>query len=561
MLDAEKRLIETAPRGRTKGNSMPNSHIKKPSGLRLKLLRVEIDEVTGIVRLRVRIPVGKRFKEIVVNRELLVDLANFKKLLVSNGAPTNLKFQAEMGALSDPPKGIPEITIVVRSLWDGRRFINCFGEFGPEAQKQERFEYDRSAKTFWKRTTRGDIASYVEGLSEPMANSPTLLFAFLIGLVPSLMLRLSVTDKSFCVALTGQSTTGKSLSTRVTLSVSSEAAEKNLKSMNLSLGRAGQLGGYSGAALTFGDVKASRDEGGKLAKLLQTIVFGIVGGVTRDTLDSAVIVPPEACAGVLSFEKSVLPFFEQSGVEMEDGDRVRILDLQVPNRDEGGIFELDPASAKHLADAVEDTLRNHTGVVLPYWIGYIGGINIEVLRDGVQKFRDEFAEMVGALSPLEARYMECVSWVYAVGRMAIRMQKLKFLDRQTFDSHFELLTVRMLKTFNSGDMELKAEVARVRKALVTAATFPLVEKGERADSEECSNGFRRIEPNGMTVFVRSEFIDTLINQCDRIRVFHQFERAGVLSRSPKDWTWPVSQKGLQRLRYLKFDRDMLERMQ
>ncbi len=542
---------------RKAGAILKREHNANPS---LKVLRIETDEATGKVRLQIRVPIGKKHLTIAFDRELLVDLPNFKKLLASTGASTKLDFQAEMDALSDPPADTPEVTIVRRALWDGKRFINCFGEFGPQSESNGAFEYDRLSKTYWKPTTRGDIESFVELLREALSASPTLLFAFLMALVPALMLYLGVTAESFVVAFTGQTTTGKSLSTRVVLSISSRAAEKDLKSMNLSVGLAGQLGGYSGTALTFGDIKASREKGKSLAEKLQTLVFGIVGGVVRETLDSKVSMPPEACAGVLSFEKPVVPFFEENGFELEDGDRVRILDVQVPDRDLGGIFELDPASASLLAKSVEDALHNHHGVVLPYWVDFLGKQNVERAHQAVLKFGSDFDAMVGPLSPLEARYMASVRWVYVAGRIALKSIKLKVVDRDTFESHFRLLTARLLKTFNAGDIALQATVAQVKKALVVSTTFTLVEKGQKADPEECVNGFRRMEAGKMCLFVRTDFIERITTTRNHERVLREFERNGALLRTPDESTSSVSQKGLKRARYLKFDRDQLERM-
>ncbi len=531
-----------------------------PAKCKLKLLSVETHEASGDVSLLVQVPVRGKHRDLTIRRELLADPNGFKKYLFGRGAPADLDLAAEIAALGDPPDDTPEVTVVRRALWDGRRFVNCFGEFGPGTDEVGGYRFDRDPAVYWPPKTQGTLSDYVEGLAEPLAQSPTLLAAFLIGLVPALMLRLGVTDESFCVAITGNSTTGKTLSARTALSVSTRATEPDLRSANMTHGRAGQLGSFSGTVLALGDIKSSREKDIKLAAKLQTLVFGITGGVTRETQVSLAGTAPEACVGLFCFEQAVVPFFEKNGLVMEDGDRVRILDLQVPSPEAGGIFELDPGSAKDMANAVEETLRDNYGVFLPYWVNAIGMKDIEELRAAVERFKKKFDRLVGPCSPLEARYFRCLGWVYAAGSLALRSRSLKIVEKKVFQRHFQLLIQRLRKTFNEADAALQRDVRRLQSALATKAKFPRIQKGQTADKKMCANGFLRAEGNRTVLYVPLKYVDDTIDPRMHDRVLREFEQVNAFIPGSDSLTTVVLQKGLDRARFLKFDWERLERM-
>ncbi|MDR3467347.1 MAG: hypothetical protein P4M07_15560, partial [Xanthobacteraceae bacterium] len=105
--------------------------------------------------------------------------------------------------------------------------------------------------------------------------------------------------------------------------------------------------------------------------------------------------------------------------------------------------------------------------------------------------RADFDRLVGTLNPFEARHIGGLRWADVAGRIALRSKKLKVIDGATFDTHFKLLVARALKDLDSGDLAFQADVDRVRKALISRATFPFEKVGEPADKEACANGFRR----------------------------------------------------------------------
>ncbi|MDR3374471.1 MAG: hypothetical protein P4L98_12155, partial [Ancalomicrobiaceae bacterium] len=114
-----------------------------------------------------------------------------------------------------------------------------------------------------------------------------------------------------------------------------------------------------------------------------------------------------------------MPFLENNGLELGGGDRVRIPNVAVPDRDDGGIFELDPGSAERLADVVKATINTHHGVALPSWIRFIGGLALERVNELADLCRADFDRLVGTLNPFEARHIGGLRWADVAGRIAL----------------------------------------------------------------------------------------------------------------------------------------------
>jgi len=327
----------------------------KPHGsYQLSRICTEIDEETQAHTECLRIPTQTGDVEVRVPRSVLSSRRDFETHLVSKGAFGITDFAAEAANLlaSKSPK---VVTVTRRAQWYGDCFINRFGEHGRKGDASHRF--DSHAPGWCSPKRAGTGRAQLQALDRAISEAPVLMVMLAAALMPALSMRVGGTPVSFSIALTGESSTGKTLATRLAHSVSSRAEETDLTSFNMTLGVAGQFGSYSGSVVAFGDIKAAQAKGRDLAHLLQTFIFGVSGGDTRRRLDGASISLPQACIPIFSMEEALSAFLSERRVSMQDGERARVLEIPIAPRSRGGIFELAPDDAAQLAEEVEAALR------------------------------------------------------------------------------------------------------------------------------------------------------------------------------------------------------------
>lgn len=263
---------------------LPNTQKSGPPA-RLTLSRTEIDRYTNSHMCIVGFPTTNGRGEVRVPRSQLLTPRDLERTIVDHGGAGPIDFASEGLRLLDATA--PEVYVVKEAEWCGGRLINRYGENGDVGPDEHDTRFDRTAVA-WAGTDRaGSLKKYLEGLDLPISHSPFLMMALGAALVPSLSMRLG-TPASFSIAMTGGSTAGKTRAAMLAQSVSTRAVEESdLTSLNMTMGVAGELGQYSGSVIAYKDPKGSQVKGRALAELLQTIIFGVSGGDTRQRLGSA----------------------------------------------------------------------------------------------------------------------------------------------------------------------------------------------------------------------------------------------------------------------------------
>lgn len=363
-------------------------------------------------------------------------------------------------------------------------------------------------------------------------------------------MRVGGTPVSFSIALTGESSTGKTLATRLAHSVSSRAEEVDLTSFNMTLGVAGQFGSYSGSVVAFGDIKAAQAKGRDLAHLLQTFIFGVSGGDTRRRLDGASISLPQACIPIFSMEEPLSAFLFERRVPMQGGERARVLEIPIAPRNRGGIFELAPDDATELAEEVEAALCVNHGVLLEAWVKSLP--RLDDLPDRVTKLRKDFDALAPTSSSLERRLLANLGWVYAAARLLITKKYMPLAEAE-IGAHFRSVAAVALLALGRDDEQLRAATDTVLRHLGRRNGYPLALPATSLDAAEAADGFRREEDGVTYLHVRMNHVSQLVSRELREPVYRNLERMGVLVTNGTERTWHVSQKGLARTRYLRID--------
>ena len=271
----------------------------------------------------------------------------------------------------------------------------------------------------------GDLSAWMRQVALPAKWSPYVAIALLTSLAGSLLVYCRIRE-SFIVNLAGQSSTGKSTGTYVAASV--WGAAENLwvwNSTPRSLAEAAAA--HKDLCLIPDDTEPAGD--GKTSGLesLQKDIHTLASGKPKrhsKSVSSTDQLPrlTSRCTVLASSPQSVEAYFREKGWKRTDGDRVRLLEMGVPDASEGGVWKYLPDDVEiapsELSDALyESAMANH-GVAGRAWIDYLVSVQ-ETLEEKVSKYSRDFIKRYAKdASGPKLRIAAKVALLFATARIA-----------------------------------------------------------------------------------------------------------------------------------------------
>lgn len=519
------------------------------SSAKLQLVGTEVDELSKVHTSIVRYPTAFGPQDVRVPRSQMLKPAEFERVLVDHGVVGVIDFAREGRHLYGSSAPVTHLTREAK--WQVDRFINRYGEYGTLGPGELDTRFDRKAIRYMEPERSGRARNFLTSLDLLLVHSPILMMSLAAALVPALSMRLG-TPVSFSVALTGESTTGKTRAAMLAQAVSTKAVDETyLTPLNMTIGVAGELGEFAGSLIAFKDPKSTQAKNKELAELIQTIIFSVSGGGTRLRLNTVPTLPPRGCIPFFTLEHPLASFLgEHLGVTHEMGDRVRVLEISVKPSIEGGIFEVGDFDAGELFNALEAALSDNYGTLLSVWINnlVLSGVN---LKDVVKRHEHSFDVLIPSSNPFERRLLAHLRWIYVAAKMAVGPKYMPN-SHEVIDDHFFSLARNALNILSGHDPAYDEDLKKALTRISDKRELPVASIGTEITLEEAPNGFRRKDNGVWHLYVRKEYFDSLLEEEHRTAVYRNLKAEGVLYKNKDGYPFPVSQSGLQRRKYLKF---------
>lgn len=452
---------------------------------------------------------------------------------------------------------LPTTVTTRQGGWHGDAFVTPYGNFGPPDKPD--IALDCSDVSVRPARTAGGRSAYLKGLRPFLEASDYLVFAYLLGLAAPLASRLGRTE-GFAVCFSQKSSTGKTLSVRLAQSLFDKSSETDLVNFGNSMGRAmDSLSSLGGLCVCFGDIKADLDHK-SAAQKLQTLTFNAVGGVVRQRKGEPARPQPQFLIPFFSAERPVHQLFADAKIRFEDGEAVRLLDIMVPPRDQGGIFAGASEPSGELAKSLDVFLSQHHGVVFPWWIKQLAYVERGKLREHVERREQRFLGAIGKLLPLHARIAKHFALLSAVGNVAERAQVLP-IRRHVVDAALGRLFEAYVLQLGRQDDEQSLRWRQLFDLFEDRVAIPEVTRGVAIPDHTAIKGFCRKENEVERIYVRRSSMEAIFAGTTLLDglVLPQLARLGCIVRQHTDeWTIPVSQAGIpKRSRYYRLSADAL----
>ncbi|MEX2671310.1 MAG: DUF927 domain-containing protein [Phycisphaeraceae bacterium] len=252
---------------------------------------------------------------------------------------------------------------------DGDSFVLPSRTVGGRAKSLHHSPNSSVLSTTWSKS--GSLEAWRDGLSEPCRRSSYLLFATAVPFAGPLLRLRGETEGAF-FNLTGESSTGKTLASRVAQSIITRAHKTDLIPASLTDRALEEIAfGHNDLAVVIDELGNMKGNEQTRREKFRTRAYELSGG--RGTVRSKSVhqnLPSLEWAlfGITSWES---PLNELARAR---GEMVRFIDVTIPSRVDAGIFDLiedsrdgRPIAAKDLALAVENTIVGNYGVAIePY---------------------------------------------------------------------------------------------------------------------------------------------------------------------------------------------------
>jgi len=537
-----------------KTNKVKAKVVSNTAGHDLRIAWAQQDIDTGTYSVAIEFPLvsGGR-AEVVVPRSDLLLRQRIQSMILDKGGRALSDFAQQLETLTNT---LPQPRHVTgRGGWHGDQFVTKYGSFCARGKKPD-ILFNTQNDEYVGPQQAGSLEEYKRCLKIPLERSSYLTFLLAASLVPALAGRIGM-EGGFSVNLSQTSSAGKTLALRVVQSAVSKAEEQDLASINVTTGKSvALLVPFGGLAFGFGDLKAAAAKDKDLLDMIQTFVFSTHGNSQRKTLMTGRPQRANYCVPMLSTERPLAELFAAAGRIFENGEAVRLLDLQVPDPQQGGIFDNAGKKApRELVKDVEDAIAENYGHLLGRWVRALAKANIKTIRDIVAREETEFLSVLKDTSPVLSRIARYFSLVDIAGRYAAK--------GGLFPVDAECVREACLKLFHLLARDI---LDRERPTLLAAQAlldrlndsdrFEMAKRGTSIASD--ATAFRRQEADGIRLFVRRPELKAAISDdylLDRI-VLPNMHRLGALQ--PRE-TQTVMQKGIKdKHRYYCFNSDILK---
>lgn len=508
---------------------------------------------------------GEGTAETRVPRALLTNTSKLSEKLVEAGAPIieNLKSEAiRLSNLKDRP------TIKTTDLgdWHGDTLVTRHGVFTEEGAdcSADVYQFNADNPLFCPAKEKGTYAAYMRGLKQPLAYSRYLQFITAVALAAPLGAFLG-REGGPAFNLSGKSSRGKTLSLLTNLSIVTEPTEASLLSLaSTPTFFINSQMSFRGTSVAFSDMKTFMGSKEALFDVLRLIIFNNHDRPTRHTALSSNVRETGFSIPLFSSESPLKVMFDSKKFALEGGELVRLIDIPVPG--DTGIFDKIPhgkeVSPSELASTVSAVIKENYGHCLPFWIDYLVTNGRDDLKTRVEKMESKFLEKVSRnankngrpLQQEEYRIAKSFALVAAAGFLAAE-GKILPIDRKVIGGSIVCLFQRSINSMRSPEDVLWERIESFKRFATCSGNFPFVERGVEVQAKDVPNGFLRSDDGQTFLFVYPDAMNGFHGGDEIIkdRIYRYFRAKGALiKKQPDEWTVPVQQKGLGKVRMLKF---------
>lgn len=361
--------------------------------------------------------------------------------------------------------------------------------------------------------TSGTLDEWKRNVAEPAMNSSYIAFGIMASLAAPLQ-RFSSLTEGVIFNFAGESSTGKTMAAKVAATVA--GAPSPLPSWNITGRRLDERAAeYSDILLVLDDTEKRSGKTKQTAQALSDAAHVMTDGQSRDYSD--IVAGPNRlerlywrCLAISTSPITAEAYALKAGNPRSDGERVRFIDIAVPDRENGGVvdypglgYSLGLEAGKDRIRQLEADIKEYHGVALEPWLKYLVS---NVTSEDVNRLIGRFIEKVSPDGTgFDERFAAKFGLVYAAGKLAVRAGIVPWTDG------FPLEVVkhchRQARSVIIGLGKLEADAVT---ALLDAADdrliFPALKKGERLPTEVANTwaGIRRKIAGRQVVAVRGD---------------------------------------------------------
>ena len=365
----------------------------------------------------------------------------------------------------------------------------------------------------------GDLLTWKREVAVPAKWSPYVAIALLTSLAGSLLVYSRIRE-GFIVNIAGQSSTGKTSGTNAGVSVWGDLGNASTWD-STPRALAETAAAHRDICLIPDDTELAGD--GKTSGLerLQNDTHTLASGKPKrhsksvssnDQLPRLV----SRCTVLASSPETVEAHYRRRGLKRTDGDRVRLLEMRVPDASEGGIWKYRPDDEKRTPSELSDALyvaatKNH-GVAGRAWIDYLVGVQATLEEDVAKYSRDFIQRYAKGASGPKLRIAEKVAFLFAVARIARKAEILPW-STECAREITSFAYQEMLKAGFPDEADTTTFVSALHARLKTKGVFLKVRDGA-LNSVELPQDFAGFaHQKTAKVYVRYEAFVDICEQC------------------------------------------------
>jgi hypothetical protein len=328
----------------------------------------------------------------------------------------------------------------------------------------------------------GNLEAYLDGLKEPCEASDFLAFALGVAYGAPL-LDLLGEEEGVIFNLHGDSTAGKSLTGRVLQSTFGRAGKRDLATYDIS------DRGLTDLCASRNDLAVILDEQGRNKggmQQIRNIAFTVASGRGRILSEKAVrdLGLPNLTWRVFGMTSGEEPLETHSSQSRAPGERIRHIDMRIPDRKEGGIFNRVTGSSQErmekatkLAAQIEHTIGANYGVALRPYIKQLVA-HRGSLKQEVNEIVSDFVASAGAATePWERRFAEKFGSANAGLMLSARFGCAPLEEDRAKAKIMRMYRLARRSVFSTTEMADDI-LLRIRRKLDDDALFPTLEKGD-----------------------------------------------------------------------------------
>lgn len=281
-------------------------------------------------------------------------------------------------------------SIVNRCGWHGDTFVKANSTVTEQRDTRagDRFWLQPSKHSAYLFASEGDLKGWKQKVGTPARSSSLVMFAIGAALAAPLA-RHAGWPEGVIFNFAGPSSTGKTTAAKAAASVSGDP--NAIYDWNSTDAGMEELHAANSDYLTiFDDTERTSSE---IANRIKSITHVSVGGKSKSRSSSVMNSLPELDwfnVTLMTSPEPIAEYVERKGIEHTLGEKVRLIDLRVPDGTTG-VFDLleEGASPAHQAEMLQRGFERHYGVLIKAWIKKLPDLKDKVadeLNRHIQKY-------------------------------------------------------------------------------------------------------------------------------------------------------------------------------